>query len=454
MRKKKKTGRAAVAAICLFAAVFGLLLFYPLPAEETQAAPPPRKASLTIRCAGDIMGHLSQLMASYDAGSGTYDFSGDYEYVREYIEEADLALCNVETTFLGDGAYKGYPYFNSPDQLAFDIAGAGFDVALFSNNHILDTKIPGLERSLEVLAQAGMKTAGAYREGGSRTLIVPAGEIEVGIVSYTYETGLSNGHRTLNGSILPKGAEKRFNSFRYYALEEDLQQIAGDIREVRDSGADIVIAYFHWGNEYQRTPGTTEKEMALRIAQAGADIIFASHPHVVQGIEEILLEEEIVPPPPAEELPEPEESWILRFRQKFGLGLPEPEEEVPAEEAPVTRIRTVPVFYSMGNFISNQRQETLDNRYTEQGMIASVTLTCDLDGGFIEQTETAFIPTWVEKYSSGGETRYAIIPLVGDYPENPELLASGHGARAEQALTDMIELIGGEYLYRYEYGSE
>ncbi len=454
MKKTKKTGRALLAAFCLLAASFGLLLFYPLAEAEPAAPPEPRVASLTFRGVGDIMGHLSQLIASYDAASGAYDFSGDYEYVREYIKEADLALCNVETTFLGDGDYKGYPYFNSPDQLALDIAGAGFDVALFSNNHILDTGIAGLERSLDVLSQAGLKTAGAYKEGGDRTLLLPVGELSVGVVSYTYETGLYNGHRTLNGSIQPQGARERFNSFRYYALEEDLQQIAADIQEVRSRGAQIVIAYFHWGNEYQRNAAATEKEMALRVAQAGADIIFASHPHVVQEIDEILLEEAIQPKPPAEELPEPEESWIIRFRQKFGIGLPEPAEDIVEEAPPTTRIRRVPVFYSMGNFISNQRQETLDNRYTEQGMIASVRLTYDLDAGYITEVRPEFIPTWVEKYNKGGKTRYAVIPLVGDYPENPELLASGHGARAEEALTDMIDLIGGKYLYRYEYGSE
>ena len=454
MHKKKKTGTTLLAVFCLVVVAFVLLLFFPLPEEAPETEPEPRSAELTIRCAGDIMGHLSQLIANYDSAAGAYDFSRDYEYVQDYIKEADLSLCNVETTFLGDGNYKGYPYFNSPDQLAVDIAEAGFDVALFSNNHILDTKLAGLERSLQVLGDAGLATAGAHSPGAERTLIVPVGELNVGIVAYTYETALYNGHRTLNGSIMPAGAPERINSFRYYELEEDLRQIADDIASVRARGADIVITYFHWGNEYQRNAGEIEKEIALRAAQAGTDIIFASHPHVVQEIGEILLEEEIIPAPPAEEVPEPDKSWILSFRQKFGIGLPEPEEEIIPDEGPKIRTRVVPVFYSMGNFISNQRQETLDNRYTEQGMIASVRLTYDLDAGYIKDIDTEFIPTWVEKYNKNGKTRYAIIPLVGDYPENPELLASGHGARAEEALTDMIELIGGEYLYRYEYGSE
>ena len=358
----------------------------------------------------------------------------------------------METTFLGDGDYKGYPYFNSPDQLASDIADAGFDVALFANNHILDTKMAGLDRSLTVLRDAGMKTAGAHKEGESRTLVVSVSDVNIGIVAYTYETGLYNGHRTLNGSIMPEGAESHINSFRYYAIEEDLKTIASDIQDVKNDGADIVVAYFHWGEEYQQNASSMQKNIAEAAAEAGADIIFASHPHVLQEIGEIVSEYQVALPEP-EEKPEQEKSWIIKLRSAFGLIPSEPVED-PASDLPQIKTRVVPVFYSMGNFISNQRQETLDNRYTEQGMIASVSLTYVADTKEIKNVVAEFIPTWVEKYKKDGQTKYSIIPLVGDFRENPDLNDSGHTGRAEQALTDMIELIGGKYLYRYEYGAE
>ena len=448
--KKSRKGRRIVLAVVV--AAFALLLFFPLPQAPVEIEDEPKEVSLTIRCVGDIMGHLSQLIANYDEETGVYDFSGDYAYVKEYIREADLALCNVETTFLGDGDYKGYPYFNSPDQLAFDIADAGFDVALFSNNHILHTRMAGLERSLDVLPEAGMDTVGARKEGESRTLLVPVSGVNVGIVAYTYETGLYQGRRTLNGSIMPEGAEEYINSFRYYALQEDMQSIASDIQDVRNAGADVVVAYFHWGEEYQRTASSVQKEIAQSAAEAGADIIFASHPHVLQEIDEFVTDYQVALPEPEEE-PVVEKSWIVRFRTFLGLIRDESVEE-PKPEEPEIKTRLVPVFYSMGNFISNQRQETLDNRYTEQGMIASVNFTYVVDTKEIKDVNTEFIPTWVEKYKKDGRTEYAIIPLVGDFRENPDLGRSGHVDRAEQALTDMIELIGGKYLYQFEYGAE
>lgn len=452
MKNHKKIRRGVHIVLAVFVAVFALLLFFPLPQNIAQPEEEPEEISLTIRCVGDIMGHLSQLIANYDSSTGTYDFSGDYAYVEGYIKEADLALCNVETTFLGDGDYKGYPYFNSPDQMAFDIAAAGFDVALFANNHILDTKMAGLDRSLTVLRDAGMHTVGARKEGERKTLIVPVSDVKIGIVAYTYETGLYNGHRTLNGSIMPDGAENYINSFRYYAIEEDMNAIASDIKEVKNDGADIVVAYFHWGEEYQQNFSPVQRDIAEAAAEAGADIIFASHPHVLQEIGEIVTEYQVALPEPAEE-PEEEESWIIKLRSAFGLVPDEPQEE-PVPDMPQIKTRVVPVFYSMGNFISNQRQETLDNRFTEQGMIASVSLTYIPDTKEIKSVDAEFIPTWVEKYKKNGQTEYAVIPLVGDFRENPELKNSGHTGRAEEALTDMIELIGGKYLYQYQYGAE
>ena len=101
----------------------------------------------------------------------------------------------------------------------------------------------------------------------------------------------------------------------------------------------------------------------------------------------------------------------------------------------------------MGNFVSNQRQETLNNHYTEQGMVACINFTYVIETGEIKDVEYGCIPTWVEKYTnSAGRVKYFVIPLVGDFENNPELVASGHVKRAQQALEDIKKLVGGEEL--------
>jgi poly-gamma-glutamate synthesis protein (capsule biosynthesis protein) len=359
--------------------------------------------SFRILCAGDVMVHAPQINAQHDAVTGTYDFSNNFEYVKTYISDADLALCNLETTFGGE-PYTGYPMFSSPDSLADAIADAGFDAVFTSNNHMMDRGAAGLRRTLEVSREAGLKTAGSHLEGETPSPVIRSAGLNVGLVSFTYETPRSGKNRTLNGIRVSDELEPLINSFGYEDLDGDLNRVAGEIKRTRDDGAELVICYFHWGDEYKRSPNGYQQYIASRAAISGADIIFASHPHVPQGVEYLY---------------------------------PSPK-------------RAVPVFYSLGNFISNQRLETRDNRYTEQGLTAIVDLQFMRSAGSIEQIEAKALPTWVDKYRSGGKDVYAIVPLTGDFENNPPLLTSGHADRARQALLDCEALLGEDYVYRDE----
>ncbi len=71
------------------------------------------------------MAHITQVQAAA-LGDGTYSFEKNFEFIKDYITKADIALCNIETTFGGE-PYRGYPAFSSPDVLAGDLAEAGFN---------------------------------------------------------------------------------------------------------------------------------------------------------------------------------------------------------------------------------------------------------------------------------------------------------------------------------------
>ena len=355
---------------------------------------------VSILCVGDVMAHSTNIRAAQNAAGGSgYDFTDNYEYVKPYISGADLALCNVETTFAGTEP-SGYPLFCAPDELAYALMDAGFDVGITSNNHMMDTGFDGMQRTLKVLRNQGLIKVGSRYAGEDRWSIAEVNGVKIGLVAYTYETtGADSDGVTINGNYVSKESEELINSFNLNELDEDIDRIASDIEGAEEAGADIVVCYMHWGNEYQRTPDENQIYMAQALADRGADIIFASHPHVLQKAD------------------------ILK-----------------SEDG-----RDVPVFYSMGNFISNQRYETLNqNRYTEQGMMAQVTVEVLPGTGEIVEETVQVIPTWVDRY--GSPYRYAIIPLDSDLQTNPVLAASGHLGRAQQALQDVTELIGAEYL--------
>lgn len=359
-------------------------------------AEPSAETELSFLCVGDVMVHSPQIPAQYDSEKNEYNYDNNYKYVKKYIEAADLALCNVETTFAGK-PYTGYPTFSAPEALAKALKNTGFDVGITCNNHMMDKGYEGMLRTLKVLKKNQLSTVGSIKDkSDANYLIKEVKGVKVGIVAYTYETGSGQGATSINGNIISDEAAARINSFHFDTLDEDLPKIKKSIEGAKSEGAEIIIVYYHWGEEYQKSANDSQKKLAQKTADLGADIIFASHPHVLQ-----------------------EAVYIT----KSGSD------------------KKIPVFYSMGNFISNQRSETLGNRYTEQGLMAQVHLTYSEEDG-IQNITMDGIPTWVDKYYSGGKQVYEIIPLDDEIDQNEALEVSGHLSRARQAQEDTDGIFG------------
>ena len=358
--------------------------------------------SVRLLFAGDIMVHEPQLIAQFDSQTKEYDFTNNYTFVQEYISSSALAMCNLETT-LGDSPYAGYPMFSSPDSLADALVYVGFDAVFTSNNHMLDRGAAGLRRTIETLRLSGLKNTGSQLEDEDNFLLISAGALNVGVISYTYESPRNNGKRTLNGIPIPAELSSMVNSFGFEDFDSDITRIENTVKKARDKGADVVICYFHWGYEYQRTNDDHQKQIALRLAYAGVDLIVASHPHVLQGMEIV----------------------------EAGS-------------------RKMPVYYSLGNYISNQRTETTGSRFTEQGLMVVADISFIPDSHEIISFSTKIIPTWLDKYKKGEKNYFVIIPLIGDFINNPVLVESNHVDRAVQALEYCISLYGNDLLLKTE----
>ncbi len=371
------------------------------PVSGSGAKHPSSPVHLSIICVGDVMVHKSQIASQYDSVGKTYNYDNNFQYVKKYIEAADLALCNVETTFAG-GTPTGYPSFNAPDALAYSLANAGFDVGLTSNNHAYDKGLQGMKRTLRVLRKAGLATVGTRFTWERNYAIMDVKGVKIAVMSYTYETPSNGGKSTINGTILSDQAKSMINSFNYEILDSELEIIQSDIQSARKDGADIVVCYYHWGEEYERSPNMWQEYIAEKTVEMGVDVIFASHPHVLQTVDII--------------------------KSKAG--------------------KEVPVFYSMGNFLSNQRAETLNNRFTEQGMIARVNLEFDPKTGETTLTGADAMKTWLDKFKAKGKDVYAIVPLDDQLENNEALKASGHLQRARQASDDAEAVLGRDYVWK------
>ena len=70
-----------------------------------------------------------------------------------------------------------------------------------------------------------------------------------------------------------------------YPQEADKKRIANRIQYLRDQGADVVVLSLHWGREEHAQPQSGSASYAKYCIDAGADMIYGQHPHVLQTVQ-------------------------------------------------------------------------------------------------------------------------------------------------------------------------
>lgn len=327
---------------------------------------------VTITAVGDVMVHQSQLDAQFDPEEETYDFHNNFKHLAPYLEESHVNMANLETTFAGpDRGYSSFPMFNTPDALGEALRDAGFQFISTINNHTYDTGEQGFFRTLEVLEDQGLTPVGTRSDESEKRYVIEEVEnIKVGMTGYTYETEKMGENISLNGIAVPPHMQPLMNTFHDHYQEEDLEEMEEIINEMKEEGADIIVFFLHWGNEYQRQPSEYQTRLAHELSGLGVDVIFGSHPHVVQPMDII---------------------------------------ENDGHETLVV--------YSMGNLISNQREETLRNytsnaQYTEDGLMVHATFEKSSLTEEIERTAVEYTPLWVHRYTEGSGFGYEVLPVA------------------------------------------
>ena len=323
----------------------------------------------TVLSTGDIMVHSTQLDgAKVDFGDG-YDFSAFFKECKPYFNNYDVNVANLEVTFGGteSGKYNGYPAFNTPDSLADVIKESGLNFLVTANNHSYDTGMFGLQRTAQILKQKGIEFIGTREtEGEPIYTVKDVNGIKIGMANFTYSS-MTDDRKNLNGNVLKAEAGNLVSTFNYYDLESFYAEAQATITDMKLGGAEFIVFYMHWGNEYQLEPNTWQKTIAQKLSNLGVDIIIGSHPHVIQ-----------------------------------------PVELIHSEDGQNTTV----CIYSTGNAISNQRQELMDScpsGHTEDGMFFTYTLK--KVGDEVTLVDLDIIPTWVNKYKGGSGYQYTIYPL-------------------------------------------
>ncbi|MDF2677154.1 MAG: CapA family protein [Bacillota bacterium] len=337
--------------------------------EEVEKNP---DVTINIAATGDIMFHPSQIEGAYDKSTDTYDFRNSFKAVKDIFQSADLSIGNFEGTTAGNEtyAYQGYPLFNAPDEALEAIKDAGFDVLSTANNHCLDTRKAGIIRTVEQINKQGMNSIGTYtKKPESRVLIKDVKGIKIAFMSYTE---MVNG---LEAYMDPADLDAMVNIIDETKMKED-------IAYAKEQNVDLIVFYMHWGIEYARTQSDFQEQTAEMLLNEGVDIILGSHPHVIQ----------------------PSQTVEINGEKKL-------------------------VAYSMGNFLSNQRVETLvpygmseeEAKYTEDGVIINIEIEKKGETGVVSIKNIEYIPLWVYKGTDENGSPEHIVYPIDDFVESDDL---------------------------------
>lgn len=224
---------------------------------------------VTLLFAGDLMQHQKQINdAKQD--DGTYSYEECFRYIKDDISEADIAIANFEVTLAGP-PYGGYPRFCAPDEYLHWAMNTGFDVLLTCNNHSCDTGAKGIERTIAMMDSLRVPHLGTYRNQTERDAKYPfiyeKNDFRLAFLNYTYAT---------NGIPVPSP---------YIVNGFDREQMQKDIAAAKAQHPDAIIAFMHWGEEYQLKQNKGQEELAQWLLDQGVDHVVGNHPHVVQPAE-------------------------------------------------------------------------------------------------------------------------------------------------------------------------
>lgn len=262
--------------IAFFVLISVLGLFFAFKNEETisyespivseNLIPEPKEIKLIFF--GDIM---------LDRGARSSvekNFSGDYSLLfgptKDLIQNADIAFLNLEGPISDGGRKVGSIYsFRFNPIVATVLKDIGFDIVSFANNHVGDYSTTAFNDTLTHLKNAQILQTGA---GANYEDAKTPRELIIENTKFCF-LGFSD--------VGPDWIKAKEDSGGILlASDPDFENIikSGKL------GCDILVASFHWGDEYKYFNVRQEK-LAKSAIDAGADIIIGHHPHVIQDIE-------------------------------------------------------------------------------------------------------------------------------------------------------------------------
>ncbi len=374
-----------------FAIALATLILPGLRSTRLAAAPAPYPhplAEVSFAVAGDVIPHEPVRAAAAAGGDGVQGWTALFSDVSDVFHRADFGFVNMETPVAPAHSHGSKPFmFDAPVALIDALKASGIKLVSFANNHVMDQGWPGFAETREHLKAEGMLFAGSGDTAADtwKPTIVEANDIKVGWLGMT---------RWLNGNRNPdKDSLPHVNFFPYPgesggATGADEAAVLDAVKAAR-AQCDFLVVSIHWGVEYATTPRPEDVEAAHKMLEAGASVVVGHHPHVLQPVE--------------------------TYRTADG--------------------RNTVIFYSLGNFLSNQSRSYVDGLMPDKdgdprdsmiGLFSAIRQDYGPAGVRVELGHVGILPVWGENnrndLASGKVKATVIRPLLMDR-EIPRLQA-------------------------------
>jgi len=329
---------------------------------------------VSFAVAGDVIPHEPVRASAVAAGDGEAGWAALFSNVADVFQSADFGFVNLETPVAPNHSHGTKAFlFNAPVELPQALKASGIKIVSFANNHVFDQGWAGFAESREHLRETGLQFAGTSDSAATawQPVITEANGIKVGWLGLT---------RWLNGNRNPEDpAQPHVNFFPYPndsggATGADEAQLLEAVKAAR-AQCDFLVISIHWGVEYATAPRPEDIEIAHKMLEAGATVIVGAHPHVLQPIE--------------------------TYKTQDG--------------------RNTLIFYSLGNFLSNQSRSYVDGLNPDSngeprdeliGLFSAVRRDYGPAGIRVELGHVGILPVWEENNRNDLAAGRAKTPMI------------------------------------------
>lgn len=308
-----------------------------------ETTPEPVSSSCTLTLGGSVMIETNVRRSGYYDDAETWDFTEIMTLLAPKLQ-ADVTMVSLENLIYADAKKSDTV---TAEEVVSMLTSAGVDAVALGFPKVYDHGIAGLSSTVNAMHGKGLAVVGArVQEDEEPFVMITRNGVKMALLHYT-------------DTVSSTGTKKLKNEKASFAVPmAKAENIAEDIKAARAAGAHAVIVSVNWGADDKSVPTKAQKELAQKIADAGADVILGTGTKVVQPV-----------------------VWLEGAEGNKTLCA-----------------------YSMGVLICDGRSNG-----NVAGMLMHLKLSVDADG-VLSMDRTTYTPTYVWRYRQDGDYYYRIVP--------------------------------------------